>query len=186
MLQLALSYGALRGYTWLLRRQHRAAAQPAGLSRAAARRQHRAAMRSAARVGCRGCWRCCYPVACSVWHQHGRQLHHQLPLSPATALRYREHLPCGAAAAGQLHLPGSAVAGFARLLHLPQGQRLPGGGAAAANSPPPRAAGGCRGGVSPYIHHMCTQEHYKCSCPHRVAGGVQGGGVPLSRVHGQE
>lgn len=79
--------------------------------------------------------------------------------APATALRYREHLPCGAAAAGQLHLPGSAVAGSHGCCTCHRGSAYRVEEQQPSIARPHAQRGGCRGGVSPYMHHMYTQEH---------------------------
>lgn len=72
------------------------------------------------------------------------------------ALRFREHLPDGAAACGLLLLSGSAARAFA---------------AAARGT-----------GAAPTGWRSSSQ----LPPPHRVSGGGAGGGVPFSRVRGQE
>lgn len=78
------------------------------------------------------------------------------PAFPRAALRLREHLPDGVAASGRLILSGSAARAFA----------------AAARST----------GAAPTGWRSSSQ----LTPPHRVSGGGAGGGVPFSRMHGQE
>lgn len=118
-------------------------------------RPRRSSAADAARVGCRGSQR--DRRGC----QDAEMVATPGALAGAATLRTAAAAgipPHGAAISGAPTLRGSRCrsaapigerrAGFARLLHPPKGQRLPGGGAADANNPPPpRSGGGAGGGV---------------------------------------
>ena len=164
---------------------------------------------AAASCRCAACWavpRCCQAAAscrhaqrcaggvpgvlelllpCSVQHLSPARA---AALPPAAAVprhgaRYREHLPCRAAAAGQLHLPGSAVAGSRGCCTQYRGSAY----RVEEQQPPiarPHAQrGGCRGGAYPHICTICTHKSTYSALPPTRSGGVQGGRI-LWRVLG--
>ena len=79
----------------------------------------------------------------------GRCIHYRRDAAiPRTALRYREYLPCGAAAAGQLLLSGSAVRASRGCCTYQRGSAY----RVKEQQPPitfPLRSGGCRGGAYP-------------------------------------
>ena len=99
---------------------------------------------------------------------------------PRAALRLREHLPEGVAAGGLLLLAGSAARvsqrsrTLQRAAHPAQKERLSAGAEWCAGGP----NDGHPAGARPNGNLLLSEEQPLLTHPHRVAGGVQGGGVP--------